>query len=59
MAVAQARVAVTETLKWCHLRKAFGRPLTKQPVIRNQLSQMSRKVESAYVTKSKKNIFVI
>ncbi|KAH9926830.1 acyl-CoA dehydrogenase/oxidase [Amylocystis lapponica] len=41
------RLAVEECLKWVTQRKAFGKPLSSQAVIRNKLAQMITRVESA------------
>lgn len=41
------RAIVEECLKWVNQRKAFGKPLSSQPVIRSKLAQMIARVESA------------
>ncbi|KZT18274.1 acyl-CoA dehydrogenase NM domain-like protein [Neolentinus lepideus HHB14362 ss-1] len=40
------RVIVEECMKWANQRKAFGRPLSSQPVIRNKLAGMIARTES-------------
>lgn len=44
--IAGCRVIVEECFKWATQRKAFGKPLISQPVIRNQLGRMVAAVES-------------
>merc|ERR1712093_470601 len=41
-----SRTIYEECLKWASLRKAFGKPLTEQPVIRAKLAAMLAKVEA-------------
>lgn len=41
------RAIVEECLKWVNQRKAFGKPLSSQAVIRSKLAQMIARVESA------------
>ncbi|KAI0322542.1 peroxisomal acyl-CoA-dehydrogenase [Amylostereum chailletii] len=40
------RTVVEECLKWVNQRKAFGKPLSSQAVIRHKLAQMIARVES-------------
>ncbi|KAI0037722.1 acyl-CoA dehydrogenase NM domain-like protein [Auriscalpium vulgare] len=40
------RLVIEEVLKWIQQRKAFGRPLSSQAVIRNKVAQMIAKAES-------------
>ena len=42
-----ARLALEEALLWTNQRKAFGRPLTSQAVIRQKLGKLMADVESA------------
>eukprot|EP00931_Biecheleriopsis_adriatica_P120413 TRINITY_DN95538_c0_g1_i1.p1 TRINITY_DN95538_c0_g1~~TRINITY_DN95538_c0_g1_i1.p1 ORF type:complete len:527 (-),score=121.95 TRINITY_DN95538_c0_g1_i1:47-1627(-) len=42
------RLVVKDCMTWCNQRKAFGKPLIQQPVIRNKLARMVGAVESAY-----------
>lgn len=44
--VALNRRLIEETFKWAVQRKAFGRPLVAQPVVRNLLAQMIAQSES-------------
>lgn len=41
-----SRFIFEECLKWASLRKAFGKPLTEQPVIRAKLAAMYAKIEA-------------
>lgn len=41
------RLIVEESLKWVNQRKAFGKPLHAQPVIRAKLADMIAKTEAA------------
>jgi alkylation response protein AidB-like acyl-CoA dehydrogenase len=41
-----SRFIYEECIKWASLRKAFGKPLTEQPVIRAKLAAMYSKVEA-------------
>ncbi|GAA5922485.1 hypothetical protein JCM1841_004926 [Sporobolomyces salmonicolor] len=45
--VAASRMVVEECFKWAHQRKAFGKPLIDQAVIRAKLAAMFMKVEAA------------
>jgi len=40
------RAIVEECLKWIHQRKAFGKPLSSQAVIRNKMARMITRAES-------------
>jgi alkylation response protein AidB-like acyl-CoA dehydrogenase/predicted heme/steroid binding protein len=42
------RLVVKDCMTWCQQRKAFGKPLIEQPVVRNNLARMVGSVESAY-----------
>ncbi|EPQ31659.1 uncharacterized protein PFL1_00992 [Pseudozyma flocculosa PF-1] len=42
-----ARAAAEQTLLWTNQRKAFGKPLHSQPVVRQKLAQMFAEVEAA------------
>lgn len=46
--VAGSRGMIDECVKWANQRKAFGKPLIAQPVIRQKLAAMIAKVESVY-----------
>jgi len=41
-----ARVCFEEAFKYAHKRKAFGKRLVDQPVIRNKLAHMARQIEA-------------
>lgn len=41
-----ARRCIEETMKWCVQRRAFGKPLISQPVIRAKLAKMLGNLES-------------
>ena len=41
------RFIVEECLKWVNQRKAFGKPLSSQPVIRSKLADMISRAETA------------
>ena len=41
-----SRFIYEECVKWATQRKAFGKPLTEQPVIRAKLAAMYSKVEA-------------
>ncbi|KAF9496768.1 acyl-CoA dehydrogenase NM domain-like protein [Pleurotus eryngii] len=45
--ISSQRVIVEECFKWANQRKAFGKPLNSQPVIRAKLAQMVARIESA------------
>ncbi|KAJ8521124.1 hypothetical protein ONZ45_g2176 [Pleurotus djamor] len=45
--ISSQRVIVEECFKWVNQRKAFGKPLVSQPVIRAKLAQMVARIESA------------
>ena len=44
-ASAAGRIAVEECFKWANQRKVFGKRLIDQPVIRNKLANMVRKLQ--------------
>jgi len=48
IAISMARSCVRDCMKWVFLRKAFGRVLAKQPVVRQKLAHMARQVEAAH-----------
>merc|ERR1719245_2710002 len=37
--LAACRLIVKDCMTWCHQRKAFGKPLIEQPVLRNKLAR--------------------
>jgi alkylation response protein AidB-like acyl-CoA dehydrogenase len=43
-----ARICYEEAFKYAHKRKAFGKRLIDQPVIRNKLAHMSRHIEATH-----------
>jgi alkylation response protein AidB-like acyl-CoA dehydrogenase/predicted heme/steroid binding protein len=47
MSLSTQRLIVEECLKWSQQRKAFGKPLSSQAVVRSKLAQMIARVESA------------
>lgn len=44
--IAGSRGMIDECLRWTQQRKAFGKPLISQPVVRKQLGEMISRVES-------------
>ena len=46
--IASMRVVQDETMKWCYQRKAFGKRLTDQPVVRQKLARMVALTESQW-----------
>lgn len=42
------RLIIKDCMTWCNQRKAFGKPLIQQPVIRQKLARMVGAVESSY-----------
>ena len=44
--IAASRGIVSEVFKWCHQRRAFGRSLLDQPVVRQSLAKMVADLES-------------
>lgn len=48
MALGRSRRIIEETFKWAQQRKAFGKPLIQQPVIRQHLGKMVAEHQSAY-----------
>jgi len=47
MSLSTQRLIVEECLKWSQQRRAFGKPLSSQAVVRAKLAQMIARVESA------------
>lgn len=43
-----ARVCLAESISWCRRRKAFGKKLEDQPVVRYKLAHMAREVETTH-----------
>ena len=39
------RTIVEDCFKWLHQRKAFGKPLAVQPVLRNKMANMISSIE--------------
>jgi len=52
-----SRTIFEECLKWASLRKAFGKPLTDQPVIRAKLAAMFAKVEAGQAWLERESMF--
>ena len=46
--VAYSRVLLDEAMRWALVRKAFGKALIEQPVIRAKLAAMVSRVEAAH-----------
>lgn len=44
--VAGSRMIAEECMKWAHQRRAFGKPLITQAVIRAKLASMFAKIEA-------------
>lgn len=54
-----SRLIYEECMKWVSLRKAFGKPLSDQPVIREKLGAMLANVDAgqAYLEREDLNYF--
>merc|ERR1711972_691522 len=46
--LAGCRLTIADCFKWATQRKAFGKPLIEQPVLRQKLARMAGMVESAH-----------
>eukprot|EP00924_Labyrinthula_sp_SR-Ha-C_P013002 maker-scaffold_12-snap-gene-6.44-mRNA-1 protein AED:0.00 eAED:0.00 QI:206/1/1/1/1/1/2/452/516 len=46
--LSSVRDAVKQTILWANQRKAFGKPLMQQPVVRQKIGSMIAQVESVY-----------
>jgi len=46
--LAAARFVLSDCFKWASTRKAFGKPLMEQPVLRNKLARMAGALESVH-----------